>query len=61
MLNKQELYTLPVGLSLFTTENNPEWERIMTAATLGTVPVLAVFMIFQRQIIEGINLSGMKS
>ena len=61
VLNKQELYTLPVGLSLFTTENNPEWERIMTAATLGTVPVLAVFMIFQRQIIEGINLSGMKS
>lgn len=33
----------------------------MTAASLGTVPVLAVFMVFQRQIIEGINLSGLKA
>ena len=61
IVSNKELVTLPVGLAMFTTENNPEWERIMTAASLGTVPVLAVFMVFQRQIIEGINLSGMKA
>ena len=61
IVSNKELVTLPVGLAKFTTENNPEWERIMTAASLGTVPVLAVFMVFQRQIIEGINLSGLKA
>ena len=61
IVSNKELVTLPVGLAMFTTENNPEWERIMTAASLGTLPVLAVFMVFQRQIIEGINLSGMKA
>lgn len=61
IISKKELVTLPVGLAMFTTENNPEWERIMTAASLGTLPVLAVFMVFQRQIIEGINLSGLKA
>lgn len=61
IVSNKELVTLPVGLAMFTTENNPEWERIMTAASLGTVPVLAVFMVFQRQIIEGINLSGLKA
>ena len=61
IVSNKDLVTLPVGLAMFTTENNPEWERIMTAASLGTVPVLAVFMVFQRQIIEGINLSGLKA
>ena len=61
IVSNKELVTLPVGLAMFTTEDNPEWERIMTAASLGTVPVLAVFMVFQRQIIEGINLSGLKA
>lgn len=61
IISNKELVTLPVGLAMFTTENNPEWERIMTAASLGTLPVLIVFTIFQRQIIEGINLSGMKA
>lgn len=61
IISKKALVTLPVGLAMFTTENNPEWERIMTAASLGTLPVLLVFIIFQRQIIEGVNLSGMKS
>lgn len=61
IVSRPELVTLPVGLAMFTTENNPEWERIMTAASLGTLPVLVVFIIFQRQIIEGINLSGMKA
>ena len=61
IVSKPHLVTLPVGLAMFTTENNPEWERIMTAASLGTVPVLIVFILFQRQIIEGVNLSGMKA
>ncbi len=32
----------------------------MTAASLASIPLLIVFLIFQRQIIEGIALTGLK-
>jgi len=53
-------YTLPVGLSFFRGESLTEWEKIMTGASLATVPLLLVFIIFQRQIIKGIALTGIK-
>ena len=56
----REFYTLPVGLSFFRGETSTEWEMIMTGASLATVPLLIVFLIFQRQIIKGIALTGLK-
>ncbi len=53
-------YTLPVGLSFFRGESTTQWEKIMTGASLATVPLLIVFIIFQRQIIKGIALTGLK-
>lgn len=54
--------TLPVGLSQFSYgEAGSRWELIMTGASLATVPVLIVFALFQRQIIRGIALSGLKA
>lgn len=61
IISNRSLYTVPVGLSLFSTDAGSQWELIMTAASMATIPVLIVFLIFQRQIIEGIHLSGMKS
>lgn len=61
IISNRSLYTLPVGLSLFSSDAGAQWELIMTAASMATLPVLAVFLVFQRQIIEGIHLSGMKS
>ncbi len=59
--SQRQFYTLPVGLSFFRGESTVEWEKIMTAASLATIPLLIVFIIFQRQIIRGIALTGMKS
>ncbi len=59
--SQRQYYTLPVGLSFFRGESTVEWEKIMTAASLATIPLLIVFIIFQRQIIKGIALTGMKS
>jgi multiple sugar transport system permease protein len=53
-------YTLPVGLSFFRGESTTQWEKIMTGASLATVPLLIVFILFQRQIIKGIALTGIK-
>lgn len=58
--SKPQMYTLPVGLSYFSSENLMRWELIMTGATISTLPLIVVFLIFQRQIIRGIMLSGLK-
>src|SRR5690606_15111229 len=52
--------TVPVGISAFSGEAGAAWHLIMAASALGVVPVLIAFIIFQRQIIEGVVLSGVK-
>ncbi|MGM0603041.1 MAG: carbohydrate ABC transporter permease [Bacillota bacterium] len=54
------IYTLPVGLAFFSGEFQTEWEMVMTGASVATIPVLIVFLIFQKQIVEGIALTGLK-
>ena len=55
-----DLYTLPVGLTTFSVEQQVEWELIMTGAALATIPTLIVFLVFQRYIIRGVVLTGLK-
>lgn len=58
--SSREFYTLPVGLNFFQGEASSDWELIMTGASLATIPLILVFMLFQRQIIKGIALTGLK-
>ncbi len=55
-----DLYTLPVGLTTFSVEQQVEWELIMTGAALATIPTLIVFLVFQRYIIRGVVMAGLK-
>ena len=54
------LYTLPVGLSSFAVEQSIQWEQIMTGAALATIPTLLIFLFFQRYIVRGVMLAGVK-
>jgi len=58
--NDQNLYTLSVGLSLLNQQiaTNPSLQ--MAASTLMVVPILIVFVIFQRYVVQGFALSGLK-
>ncbi|WP_207419803.1 carbohydrate ABC transporter permease [Roseomonas haemaphysalidis] len=58
--NDRTLYTLPVGLAFFSGENSTEWPLVMAGAAVATVPTLLLFLFFQRQIIRGIALTGLK-
>ncbi|GGL81673.1 sn-glycerol-3-phosphate transport system permease protein UgpE [Deinococcus aerolatus] len=60
VIQKPEFRTLPVGTALFNGEAGTQWGLIMAASSLAVIPVLIVFAIFQKQIIEGIVLTGMK-
>ncbi len=57
---RMEMRTIPVGLSFFSGEAGSSWELIMAGAALATIPVFVVFIVFQRQIIKGIALTGLK-
>lgn len=59
-LNSQSNYTLALGLSLFLTENNTQWNLLMAASTAVVLPMVIAFLLFQRSFIEGITLTGLK-
>ncbi len=60
LANDERLYTLSVGVSLLNQQiaTNPSLQ--MAAATLMVVPILIVFIIFQRFVVQGFALSGLK-
>mgnify|MGYP002399757008 CR=1 FL=1 len=59
--NADKLRTIPVGISFFSSDVGSAYDLIMASASLATLPVVIVFAIFQRQIIRGIALTGLKS
>jgi len=61
-LSDPQTYTLPVGLSLLNQEyyGTPGPGAGMAAGVLGSVPILIFYFIFQRRIVEGLTMSGLK-
>ena len=58
--NDPDMYTIPVGLASFNGEFQMDWEIVMTASCLATIPTLLVFILLQKFIIKGIMLAGLK-
>jgi multiple sugar transport system permease protein len=57
---KPELYTIPVGLATFSGEYERNFGVQNAGAFIATVPVVIAFLFFQKYIIEGIALTGLK-
>jgi len=60
MANDQQNYTLSVGISLLNKQLaiNPPLQ--MAGASLMVVPIVVVFVIFQRYIVQGFTMSGLR-
>jgi len=56
----QKLYTLSVGLALLNQQLAVNPALQMAAASVMVVPILIVFIVFQRYVIQGFALSGLK-
>lgn len=57
----EKTYTLPVALALYSTgQNSTQYGLLLAGATVVVLPVLLVFMVFQRRFIEGIATTGIK-
>ena len=60
-LQKQEQFTLALGLALYQSQaGNVPWNLLMAASTLVLAPVLVLFVFTQRTFVEGIATQGLK-
>ena len=60
IINSKELWPLPVAMSRFTEQYISQTHLQMAGASIMFIPVLIVFLLMQRNFIEGIALSGLK-
>ena len=58
--SSDQLRVLPLGLALFVTKNKVVWDVVFAGSILVTLPVLIMFLLFQRQILKAVALSGLK-
>ena len=60
MLNDAKMYTLPIGLSLFNGQYAADNGSIFASATVAVIPVIIVYLMFQKRFVEGIAMTGLK-
>jgi len=59
-LNSPKKYTLALGLTAFRDEGFVHYDHLMPASTVAILPVLAVFLFFQRYFVKGLASTGLK-
>lgn len=57
----EEMRTLPIGIQLLLGQTNQEWAQLMAMSILGMLPVLLLFLFFQRHFIGGLTSGAVKS
>ena len=60
VLSSTKTMTIPVGLASVVSGYGAHQGEVMASAVLGALPLLALFVIFQRQIVEGVASTGIK-
>jgi multiple sugar transport system permease protein len=59
-LNNSNLYTISIGLLMYQTEHSAEWQQMMAASLMSVAPVIVLFFLTQRTLVQGITLTGIK-
>lgn len=59
-IKNTSMRTLPIGIALFQSEHLTEWGQVFAASLMALVPVMIIFIIFQRYFIQGISTTGLK-
>jgi multiple sugar transport system permease protein len=61
ILTSSEQYrTLPVALALLLGYQSIDWPQLMAGSVVAVIPILVVFLVFQKQIIAGITAGAFK-
>jgi len=60
LLNRRELMTLPVGITLFKGQYNTDMPKMMAASAMVMAPMIILFLFTQKYFVRGIALTGIK-
>ncbi|WP_438494768.1 carbohydrate ABC transporter permease [Paenibacillus sp. IHBB 3054] len=60
VLRTTEQFTLPIGLASFVSPLGNNYEALIAGAVLAILPILLVFLFFQRYFMEGLTVGGVK-
>lgn len=60
LTSSESVRTLPVALALYQGHQAIDWPHLMAGSSLAVIPVLIVFLVFQRHIVSGITAGAIK-
>ena len=62
MLNREKLWTLPIGLAMFQSRyaSRTPWHLVMAASFISVAPIMILFMAGQKYYVQGIVTTGIK-
>lgn len=60
MINTPERRTLPVAIAAFQGANVTQWGLVFAASLIAVIPVIIVFLVFQRYFVQGLTAGAVK-
>jgi multiple sugar transport system permease protein len=60
ILQDRQNWTLPLGIAQFLELYNTQWPAVMAVVVMATIPIVVLYLFFQRYFVEGIAASGVK-
>lgn len=60
VLTTQKKYPLAVALSMFSGQNTINYGGLFAATAITIIPILVVYLFFQKRFVEGVSMSGIK-
>jgi raffinose/stachyose/melibiose transport system permease protein len=60
VLNKETLYTLPLGIMQYQGQFGTDWSKVLAFVTLSLVPTIGFYLLAERQIIAGLTAGAVK-
>ena len=60
LLRERDHWTVPLALAQFQDLYQTQWAPLMAVVVLATLPILVLYLFFQRYFVEGIAASGVK-
>jgi len=58
--NEEAYRTLPVGLAFYLGKQSIDWGHLFAGAAISGLPIILLFLIFQKQIIKGLTAGALK-
>ncbi|SMY03563.1 Binding-protein-dependent transport system inner membrane component [Brevibacterium antiquum] len=60
IINSPQNRTLPIAIQLFQGQNATQWGLVFAASIIAIIPVIIVYLVFQRHFVQGLTSGAVK-